>query len=333
MFLPLLVGSGKGEDSVILSTSTTPQGWVRIPGNLERVTEKSVFIRGKDGSLREYAGRKLLRVETRLLPEHKRGDELFVGGHFAEALQAYRSALDNESRPLVAAQVRIQIVWCLRYLGRRAEACREFFTLATGEVPAVFAPAAPVNWLPGAPDPLIEALCASHLGSPSAVVDLVAASHLLGGVHAKRALVELDRLAATAPEPIRTVAWFQTCRQKTMTVDEKDLWQWEGAWEKIPAEWQAGPAAVVAQGWEGRRNFERASLWWLRLAILFPGHRDLAARALLAAGRNLERLGQPEQAAVLYRELLVKYPESPDSPAAQARLEALAAPAGQKARQ
>ncbi|MCS7238943.1 MAG: tetratricopeptide repeat protein [Thermoguttaceae bacterium] len=310
------------QDAVILSASGSPQGWVRIRGQLETVSDRGVYIRGDDGTVREYAGRRLLRVETSLLPEHQEGNRLFAQGEFAGALKAYTAAQSKESRPFVAAQIRIQIVWCLRYLGRRLEACREFFAVAAGDIPSAFASAAPVSWLPGPVEPALEALCASQLASPSPLVALVAASYLVTGPRESQALVQLDRLAVTASEPVRTLAWFQSCRRRIMTVNEAELRRWEEVWEKLPVEWRAGPTAVIAQGWEAAKDYEQAALWWLRLPILFAGHRDLAARGLLAAGRNLERLGRTDQASELYRELLRKYPESPDCPAAQARLEA-----------
>jgi hypothetical protein len=68
---------------------------------------------------------------------------------------------------------------------------------------------------------------------------------------------------------------------------------------------------------------EEAALLFLRAPILQPLDRVLASQALLAAGRELETMGQIDAAANVYREIVLEHEKSLAAPTAQQRLTAL----------
>ena len=76
---------------------------------------------------------------------------------------------------------------------------------------------------------------------------------------------------------------------------------------------------LAAMDSEGGDHGEAARCY-LRVAILYP-FENLAARALLGAGRELEAAGDPEQAVKSYEELLEKFPGSPEAGEATAAVE------------
>lgn len=330
LFVPLYVAvtalplsTAFADDVLFLGSEKNPGSLVRIRGQIEELTGVTVKIRSPDGRLHEFPRRPVVRIETALLPEHQQADRLYASGEFAEALRLYRQARRQESRPWVQAQLAVQVVWCLRYMGQYAEACEEFVRAMRSDWPAAFLSAAPIAWVTHPTEARLELLCTSWLTSPEPLVQTMAASHLLQGSRRAQAVQTLERLAASAPEPVRLLVWFQLARTKLATANVDEIRQWEKTLESLPAEWRPGPTAVVAQAWDAKQDYPRAAIWWLRLPFLYGGHRDLAARGLLAAGRSLERLGKPEEARAIYQELIRRYPESADREAAEYRLREL----------
>jgi TolA-binding protein len=89
----------------------------------------------------------------------------------------------------------------------------------------------------------------------------------------------------------------------------------------MPEPLRAGPYYVLGAAEAQHQRWERAALAWMRIPILYPEHRNLAAQALFDAGRSLERLGRSEQSVQLYRELVNTYPNTAPGSQAQARME------------
>ena len=75
----------------------------------------------------------------------------------------------------------------------------------------------------------------------------------------------------------------------------------------MPAELRAGPYYVVGTARAQWQQPERAALAFLRVPILYPENRRLAASALRLAATALEQLDRPDEAAALQRELQTRY--------------------------
>ena len=87
---------------------------------------------------------------------------------------------------------------------------------------------------------------------------------------------------------------------------------------------RAGPFYTVGHAWSYKKQPRRAALALLRVPVAYAEHRALAARALVEAGEQVERLGDRPGAARLYREVLTDHPRSPAATEARALLDALA---------
>ena len=85
----------------------------------------------------------------------------------------------------------------------------------------------------------------------------------------------------------------------------------------------AGPNFVFGRGLAQQQQWEQAALAMMRVPILYPKQRSLSARALLEAGRALERLERTKQAVHLYRELIRDYPETKPVAEARGRMESM----------
>jgi TolA-binding protein len=86
---------------------------------------------------------------------------------------------------------------------------------------------------------------------------------------------------------------------------------------------RAGPYFLAGKALARHGRHEQAALALLRVPILYPEQRGLAAECLLLAAGQLKMLDSKAEAAALYRELKQAYPESPYADAAQGELEQL----------
>ena len=120
---------------------------------------------------------------------------------------------------------------------------------------------------------------------------------------------------------IAYLALAQTWRAAAVMATDQQLAQWRATIERMPEPLRAGPYYVLGEAETQHQRWEQAALAYLRTAILYPEHRNLAARALWDDGRSLERLGRSEQAVLLYRELVKTYPASAAASEARARVE------------
>ena len=112
----------------------------------------------------------------------------------------------------------------------------------------------------------------------------------------------------------------RTWRAAAVTADQGQLEGWGDTIERMPEPLRAGPYYVLGTAWAHHGQWEQAALAWLRIPILYPEHRELAARSLMDAGQSLEKLGQSGEAARLYSELVKTYPKTPSEGEARARL-------------
>ena len=105
----------------------------------------------------------------------------------------------------------------------------------------------------------------------------------------------------------------------TATVEEVEGWL-----ARLPADLRAGPYFALGQAWSARGQSDKSALACLRVPILYGQDRRLVASALLLAGRELEKIGQREEAVTLYREVAREHAAAPSAAEARGRLEELA---------
>lgn len=133
----------------------------------------------------------------------------------------------------------------------------------------------------------------------------------------------LQRLLADRDPRVAMLAHTQLWRTRTATVTLEDLQGWETWLQRMPGDLRAGPYCVIGQAWSSKGSPAKSALSYLRVPILYPADRRLAAAALLSAGRELEKIGQVQQAVTLYREVVRDYAAAPAAAEARGRLEEL----------
>jgi tetratricopeptide (TPR) repeat protein len=322
LFPPVLA---LAQDVVHVANSSSAQGYVEWRGEVIDYTGRELRLELPGGTERSFPADAVLRVETQHGPQHAEADQRFAAGDFDGALALYGEARKREPRPWVRREITARIVWCYRALGQPEWAGREFLdVLILADPDTPYFACIPLAWVPSQPSMALERTAREWLGRedvPAAV--LLGASHLMSTGSRPEALERLNRLA-TGPDPrIALLAHAQTWRAAVVTADERQLDGWRATIERMPEGLRAGPYYVLGLAEAHRDRWEAAALAWLRVPILHPEHRRLAARSLLDAGRSLERLGRANQAAGLYRELAATYPQTPAEAEAGARLQEL----------
>jgi tetratricopeptide (TPR) repeat protein len=223
----------------------------------------------------------------------------------------------------VRRRITAQIVWCEQACGQPVAAGEEFLILVRSDPETPYFACIPLAWLPAQPSPELEQAARGWLGRnelPAAT--LLGASHLMSTAR-PQALDCLKQLATSSDSRIAQLAIAQSWRAAVVTAGEDEVAGWERAIERMPEGLRAGPYYVLGSALLRQQRWERAALALMRVPILYPVDQSLAARCLLDAGSALERLGRPQQAVGLYRELTAMHAPPRDQTEARSRLEAL----------
>ncbi len=300
-------------------------GRTKITGQILDYTGKQLRLERSDGQQQTFAAEKVLRVETEYGPKQTAADALFAKGQFDRALTLYRPAMDDESRRWVRRQIIARVVRCYRALGRSDRACEAFLLLIRSDPDTLHFDCIPLAWMPTQPSGALEQAAGTWLRRKEPAAVLLGASHLLGSSARSTALQRLKQLAAGPDRRVAQLANAQTWRAALVTADDRQIDAWSQAVEQMPERLAAGPCFVLGRARMQRQQWEQAALALLRVAILYPEHRALAAQSLLDAGRSLEKLGRTEEAVRLYRELIDADPKTRPAAEAQGRMEAIAA--------
>jgi tetratricopeptide (TPR) repeat protein len=316
--------SALAQDTVYLVRDSNARGPEVLTGKVIDFTGRGLSLRLADGRTQAIRPERIDHVETTRSAEHKAGDELFADGDFRQAIAQYRAAVqgDREVRGWVRRQILSQTVWCQRASGAWDEAGETFLTLAARDPDTPYFDCIPLAWTAARPAPALESNARRWLDQPEPLAALLGASHLLSTGHRAIALARLESLRANSDPRIAWLAEAQTWRAAGAAA-RKERAGWRQRLEASPQALCAGPYYVFGLACVVDKPDE-AALALLKIPILYPRERSLAAAALLTAGGCLERLERPAQAATLYREVVAGAGSLSEADEAQRRLQSLA---------
>jgi len=273
---------------------------------------KSLEIR-IDGEVRTVAAERVRRIEFRKHAQHVEGDKLFAAHDFAEARNRYLKARLAEPRAWVQRLLMAQTVWCDRHLGQFEGAGTRFLDLLAEDPETPYFEALPIAWLSSPLTPALEAKATAWLASNQPVPQLLGASHLVLSRHRSAAMDKLQTLRFHRDTRIAGLAKAQLWRAELATASSAQVAQWQIEAEKIPEPFRAGAYYVIGSALARHKQPEEAALTLLRVPVLYPEDRNLAARCLADAAALLKGLGRTDEAAHLERELATRYAETRDA--------------------
>ena len=247
----------------------------------------------------------------------------------AYKVRNYQAALElfrQESRP--DERQRGMMVRSLQALGRSQEAYQEFFTLCRIApfsehfdcIPLVWFSARSFTPVGVTPEERLALEWLSPTTNPSGgdnpAASLLAASILLSstqGTHRNSAMARLEQLSfpgnatdqeGTTRRQIALLAQMQLRRVQIAALkEESELALWHTTVENLPDSLRAGPYYLLGLAYAKLQNDEQAVLCWMRVPILFPENRPLAAQSLQEAAKALRRLGREKEEQTLLDEL------------------------------
>ena len=325
----LLVGSISpeilvAEDTVILSSRKNPRSQTKLVGEVLDFNGTQLIIRLSTGAEREFPAERVVTILPQRSEAHRAADAAMARHQYQPALAAYRQALARESRRWMRRMLHAQIVWCYRNLGQPKLAGETFLLLVRDDAKTPYFDSIPLAWIPSEPEPGLMQSAHSWMRDenvPAAV--LLGASHLLSTNERPAALRRLKRLQLHDDPRIAMLAQAQSWRAAVATASQSDLQQWRQVIESAPEALRGGPYFVLGQAFAQQQEPVRAALALLRVPINHAEDRELAARCLLQAAEALQRIGQNQEAAQLYRELTEDYADRALASVGARRLEAL----------
>ena len=311
------------QDTVTLAAGSEG-GKTKVGGRILDYNGRELRIQVAVGVEKTYPAAKVVHVETQYGPQHVRADAALAEGRFDEALALYEKAITAEPRRWVRRKIIARWVWCFRALGRADRACEAFLLLLRDDPDTPYFDCIPLAWLPQQPSAAMEQTARAWLDRQEPAAVLLGASYLLTTNHRAGALAKLRKLTAASDTRIAQMAVAQTWRATAAGADEQQIDAISLAIERIPEPLRAGPYFVLGTALLQRQQWEPAALALMRVPILYPHHRLLAARSLVDVGRVMQRLGRTAEAVRLYREAIRTYTEQKRAVAeAQTRLEAM----------
>jgi len=319
-------------DVVHFSSPERNSARTRITGEVVDFTGTELRIRVLGGNERKFSAERVIEIETIRTPEQLAGNALLAEGKYHQALAKLRAGLDDdkEQRGWVRREIVTQIVRCYQGLGQTTAAGDTFLNLVRSDPSTRSFDCIPLAWLPAATPAELQSAAQNWLSreesnsTAAAAARLLGAGHLLSTPNRDAALAELQRLAGSDDLRIAALAKAQLWNAQLAIADDSDIRGWAIAVEQMPEAIRAGPYFVLGRALARRQRFEQAATALLRVAILYPDERELAARSLVEAGACLAQLHQPQEAIALFREVLEQHPESAAAAEAQTRMDALA---------
>lgn len=301
----------------------TPPGASRpltVIGAVVDSTGRELTLRPASGATQRIDPESIVEIQTVYEPSHLKGIELFAQGDVAAARSALHEALEREHRDWVDREILAWLVKCDLREQNLAGALESFRSLVKTDPLTRHWGQAPLAWAPATVSDQVRSEMRRWLKSTSPPERLLAASLLLlDPVSGEAADKELDTLARD-PNPIvsaysRAQLWRLDIARRN--VSELALEDWRTQIDRLKPVLRAGPQYLLARGYEVRGELRRAAAEALWIPFVCHEPEALAARALLDAAESLQRTGLAEEAGVLQRELLARYPWSGE--AAQVR--------------
>jgi hypothetical protein len=303
--LGLIAQRGASDDVVVARSASDAAVPVRRTGEIVDYTGTQLTLRTSLGRDEMIPASRIIEVQTAWSPAHEQARAARRAGKLAEAVDKYDEARRQDARPFAQRQIAAELAGALLELGKVGAAGEEFLKIAAQDPQTIHFDVIPVAWQAATLDADSERQAVGWLADArSPVARLLGASWLVGSSRKAEVDAALAELAASKDKHIAPLAQIQRWRTRLATASTGDLEGWSRELAAMPAPVQAAGWYVLGDGYARHDEPERAAIAYLKPPLVFRDQPALAADGLLAAARQLEKLGQTAEAAGLYKEIV-----------------------------
>lgn len=332
LLLLTLLSPASAEERVVVRPATPgPMAAERtLTGTIVDYNGKELRMELTGGQTTVVPAARVAEIQFQRSEAHAQAREHFAAGRYAESVDAYRTAVQQEMRPWVRRILLAEVVTCFESQGEIIRAAETYLSLLKLDEHWQYFERIPLAWTTSFVDGAVEARAATWLerrDSPPA--QLLGASWSLSGPR-RGVAVELLRELSNHTDPrIAHLADAQLWRANLATVGPQELNAWQGQIDRMPAELRPGPYLVLGKGWlaqDARKlgptsdAHKQAANAFLRAPVLVPERHALAAAGLEGAADALARLQWHDEETSVLRELASRFPQSAAGEAAKRRL-------------
>ncbi|MCH7686621.1 MAG: hypothetical protein IH899_08075, partial [Planctomycetes bacterium] len=232
----------------------------------------------------------------------------------------------EETRTWVRREILAMLVRCDLQEGDLTSAGIRFLLLVKSDPATRHFKLIPLVWSERALKRDLKDAARGWLNGKLEVERLLGASILLADRdYGRRAGIELESLATCTYLNVRMLARAQLWRSKLRegNLSKDDLVRWESRIESLPETLRGGPYYLLAQGHFQRRETGLAVNAILWLPLVYDHDHFLAAQACLEAAGALFDMGRRTEAMTLYREITVRFADTPSGTIAADFLESV----------
>ena len=300
---------------ILVAQETFDTVVTRKPGAEKKVKRKGKIIDWLGATLtiestgrqREIDNDHIVEVQTAWEEHYQAGLKELHQGRAKLAIEQFGYAMQKEKRPWARRIIRSSLIKAYLAVDQPADAVGQFLEIVAEDPQTRFLDLAPLPWA-GSGTALVQQ-AEKWIKVREPIVQLMGASWLLAGAQRNVATKKLEELSRDIDPRIRSLAIAQLWRTRT-NVSPKQTEVWEGLVEKMPRQFRAGPLFVLAGAQANCQKTDLALINYMRIPILHPQQRALAAAALYRSAGLLHNKGDAKQSKALLNELLTKYPET-----------------------
>ena len=287
----------------------------RKPGSDKTVKRRGKIVEWKGMSMTFHSTNKDRNIDNDEIVDLKTnwGESYLLGtrelsaGRTRIAIEKIGQALDKENRPWAKRIVRAKLIDAYLTIEKPEAAVLQFLEILREDPQTRFLYAAPLPWA-GSGSALVQQ-SEAWLNARDPATQLIGAGWSLAGPNRKKAQQVLLSLSKDIDPRIRCLAIGQLWRARA-NVSGKQTEVWQGLVDKMPREYRAGPTFVLANVQAQCQKTDEALINFMRIPILYPKQRYLAAAALYRSAKMLHNGGKSAKGQSLINELVSKYPET-----------------------
>ncbi len=318
----LLCGTLQAQDKV----SYTPKAASRpmtLVGEILDYNGRSLRFKSTNGEIQTVDSASIVGIETQYSNSYLSGIQLFNSGETTNALHMFQQAMEEESRSWVDRELQAWIVKCYHREQNFSAVLMAFETLVQQDSETRHWNIAPLVWASLSTSDEVRAQARQWMIGSTVSTQLLGASILLlDPTYTKSAESLMKQLTQNANSSISTLAQCQLWRidLSNRNIDEFKLRRLEDQLERIPKHLRNGPRFLLGAAYGVNQQYRQSVAEYMWVPLVHSEHEPLNSRATLEAAEALERTGLADDANLLYRELVSRYPWSIEAKTARTKL-------------